>query len=201
MKKIILGLFMLFGLNISANAAHIDQLGINITLVSSDGNGNFSVLYQEYFGADGWMWERDNSGLWNSTYSASLTASLASGTGSLSNPGRFTTLFDGITDLNAIETAGFGVGQINTHFVNDTSDAARYSAVLDFSVANFDASQPYLVNVSANDCCYVSGSGTTSFDGQLQFDITQVVDVPEPTTLGIMLLGTLGLFGRRFIKK
>lgn len=198
MKKIILCLFMLFGLNISANAAHIDQLGINITLVSSDGNGNFSVLYQEYFGADGWMWRGSS---WDTTYGASISASLATGTGSLSNPGNFTILFDGITDLNAIETAGFGVGQINTHTVNDTSDAARYSAVLDFSIANFDASQPYLVNVSANDCCYVSGSGTTSFDGQLQFDITQVVDVPEPTTLGIMLLGTLGLFGRRFIKK
>jgi hypothetical protein len=198
MKKIILGLFMLFGLNISANAAHIDQLGINITLVSSDGNGNFSVLYQEYFGADGWMWGGSS---WQSTYGASISASLATGTGLLSNPGNFTTLFDGLTDLNAIETAGFGVGQVNTHFVNDTSDAARYSAVLDFSITNFDASQSYLVNVSANDCCYVSGSGNTSFDGQLQFDITQVVDVPEPTTLGIMLLGTLGLFGRRFIKK
>jgi len=192
---------MLVGMNFSANAAHIDELGINITLVSSDGNGNFSVLYEEYFGADGWMWEDNNAGLWNSTYGASISASLASGTGTLINPGSFTAIFDGITDLNAIETTGFGTGQISTHFVNDTSDAARYSSTLNFSINGFDKTQEYLVNVSADDCCFVTGSGSTSFDGQLQFDITQVVDVPEPTTFGIMLLGALGIFARRFSKK
>jgi hypothetical protein len=199
MKKIILGLFMLVGMNISANAGHIDQLGINISLVSSDGNGSFSVLYQEYFGADGWMWESDNSNEWATTYNASLTASLFAGPGTLSNPGSFTTSFDGIVDSNAVETTGFGAGQLNTHFVNGLSDAAVYSTVVDYTITGFDKSQQYLVDIIADDCCYVASSGSTSFDGQLRFDITQTV--PEPATMGIMLLGTLALFRRRFSKK
>jgi hypothetical protein len=197
MKKLILGLLMLVGMNMSANAGHIDQLGINITLVNSDGNGNFSVLYEQYFGADGWMYSGSS---WQATANKSVTASLAAGSGILSNPGTFTTTFNGITDLNAVETAGFGTGQIGTQFINNTSDAARYSSILNFSIAGFDNTQQYLVDISADDCCYVSGNGSTSFDGQLRFDITQVITVPEPTTLGIMLLGVLGLFGRRFIK-
>ncbi|SEL20431.1 PEP-CTERM protein-sorting domain-containing protein [Colwellia chukchiensis] len=201
MKATVLGLLMFLGLSFSANAAHIDELGINITLVSSDGNGNFSVLYEEYFGADGWMWGRDNPNLWNADYRASVSASLAQGPGTLSNPGNFFATFDGITDLNANETLGFGTSQINMHFVNDTTDAARYSKILDFTITGFDRTQSYLVDVSANDCCYVVGSGSTSFNGQLQFDITQVVGVPEPTTLGLMLLATFGLFGRQLRKK
>lgn len=199
MKKMILGLFMLVGMNMSANAGHIDQLGINITLVSSDGNGSFSVLYQEYFGANGWMWGSDNAGEWDNTYDASLSASLFAGTGTLSNPGSFTTSFDGLVDFNANETAGFGVGQINSNFVNDLTDAAVYSTVVNYTIAGFDNSQQYIVDIVANDCCYVSGGGSTSFDGQLRFDITQTV--PEPATLSIMLLGTIALFRRRFNKK
>jgi hypothetical protein len=196
MKKLILGLFMFMGMNMSANAGHIDQLGINITLVSSDGNGSFSVLYEEYFGADGWMW---NGSSWNSNVTKTVSASLASGTGTIVNPGRFSISFDGITDLNAIETAGFGTSQSNTRFINGTSDAGRYSSILNFSITGFDKSQQYLVDITANDCCYVSGNGSTSFDGQLRFDITQTV--PEPATMSIMLLGALGLFRRRFSKK
>jgi len=187
---------MFVGVSLSVNAAHIDELGIEITLVSSDGNGSFSVLYEEYFGADGWMWGGSS---WQSNASKTVSASLASGPGTLINPGSFNITFDGITDFNAVETVGFGAGQINTNFINNTSDAARYSSVLNFSIDNFDNTQAYLVNISANDCCYVSGNGGTSFDGQLQFDITQTV--PEPATLSIMFLGTIALFRRRFSKK
>ena len=136
---------------------------------------------------------------WNATYGATLSSSLFAGTGTLSNPGSFTTSFDGLVDSNAVQTAGFGAGQLNTHFVNGLSDAAVYSAVIYFTITGFDNSQQYIVDIVANDCCYVSGGGGTSFGGQLQFDITQTV--PEPATLSIMLLGIIALFRHRFSKK
>jgi PEP-CTERM motif-containing protein len=205
MKKLILTLFMLTGLNFSANAAHIDQLGIDISLNSSDGMGNFSVLYREYFGSDGWMWENDNPGLWDTTPARNgpltVTSFLAAGPGILSNPGNFTVLFDGLVDMMGVNTPGFGSGQISTQFVNDLSDAALYSTILNFTITGFDNTMSYLVDITANDCCYVSGGGGPSFSGQLRFDPTQVVNpVPEPSTLIIMLIGVFALAGRRYRK-
>jgi len=184
---------LVLGFSMPAMAGHIDQLGIKITLNSSDGNGNFTVLFQEFMGSDGWMW----SNPWQANYNTpGITASLLSGPGSINDALSFDLDFKGLVNAAGVATAGYGIGQIGTQFVNNVDDAAVYSAIVAFTINGFDKTQQYLVSLKADDCCYVVGDGV-SYDGTLTFDPRAVVGVPAPSTIAIMLLAVFGLLLRR----
>jgi hypothetical protein len=176
-----------------AQASHIDELGINITVFSSDGAGNFVLRYDEYFGSDGAAWNGSNWSGFGHPYFTGISISIASGPGSLSGSTTVSATFEGLVNSLGNNTAGFGVGQFNTQFVNGTSDAALFTDFMNFSISGFDNTATYLVNVTANDCCFVNTGGGPSFNGQLQFDPSIVVTVPESATLGLFGLGVLGL--------
>lgn len=192
-RQMLLGVLATFALS-SAQASHIDELFVNITADSSDGAGNFILRYDQYLGSDGSGWTGSAWSGWGATYSTSIGISLTSGPGSLSGSTAVNAVFQGLVDSSGAATAGFGASQFNMQFVNDSTDASLWTDYLSFSIAGFDSSATYLVNVTANDCCVVSGS-TPTFNGTLQFDPRQVFNgsVPEPTILALFGFGIAGM--------
>lgn len=185
------------------SAAHIDALGIDVSLYSSDGAGNFVLQYDEYFGSDGWMW---GGSTWLDSSGGYMTGSYQSGgiannltitgaTVSTTTPGADIT-FSGLVDALGNETAGFGSGQVNTQYVYDDTEAALYSGLVGYNIFGYDPLLSYTINVIANDCCYVNLSGGPSFNGSLTFDPSVVINpniVPAPATLALMGLGLVGM--------
>lgn len=195
MKKFVFLMLFMLGFSMPAMAGHIDQLGIKITLNSSDGNGNFSVKFEEFMGSDGWMW---GGSQWQNVYTTpGITASIASGPGSINSASSFNLSFMGLVNAAGVATVGFGPGQVFTRYINSLNDAAVYSAIVNFTITGFDNTKQYLVSLSANDCCYVSGGSNVSFDGSLKFDPRQVVTVSAPATFGVMMIAMFGLIVRR----
>ena len=197
-KMAIVGLASIAAIGIAAapaQATHIDDdLGINISVFSSDGLGNFVLRYDEYFGSDGASWSGSDWSGFGHPYNTSITIGIASGPGSLSGSTSVSATFAGLVNAAGTPTSGFGVGQFNTQFVNDTTDAAVFTDFLSFTITGFDNMATYLIDVSANDCCFVSNqSGGPTFNGQLQFDPTIVVTVAEPATLALLGLGLAGV--------
>jgi len=193
LKVFVATMVVAFGAH-AAQASHIDELGIRITVASSDGLGNFTLRYEEFFGSDGASWNGTNWSGFGHPYNTSFNIALTSGPGTLSPTGFIpvSASFAGLVNSAGIPTPGFGVGQFTTQFVNGLSDAAVFEQLLNFTITGFDSSQTYLVDVSANDCCFVSGNGGPSFDGQLQFDPRVVVgQVPEPASMAIWGLGSV----------
>jgi hypothetical protein len=115
----VMGAVMLVG-TVAAQATHIDELGINISVVSSDGAGNFVLRYDQYFGADSiTIWNGSQWGNFGTVgactsaadcdYSTSLTINLDSGPGVLSPTGSVPVLpaFQGLVDSTGTHLAGF----------------------------------------------------------------------------------------------
>jgi len=194
-----------------AHATHIDQLGFDVSLFSSNGMGGFSIKFTEYLGSDGSAWGGTNwASFWTSgaataataVKSFPFTATLTTGPGSLSPSGSSSAplKFQGLVNSVAVPTAGFGTGQFFTQFVNGTSDAAEFSAVVAFTITGFDSSASYQIDVAGSDCCFVSGGGGPSFNEAINFDPSVVVNpnaVPEPSSLALLGIGTLCLIGYR----
>lgn len=192
-----------------AKASHIDELGVGVSLFSSDGTGGFVVKFEEYFGSNGSSWDGDS---WHglavtgvdaaatATYSTPYTASLTSGPGVLSpGSGSVPLMFEGLVDSTGTPTAGFGTSQYMTLSVNGPSDASRWGGLLAFSIAGFDASATYAVDITGTDCCFVSGS-TPPFPNSITIDPTIVVPppggggpVPEPTSIALFGIGGLAM--------
>lgn len=189
-----------------ASASHIDELGYDVSLHSSDGAGNFTIRFREFFGADGGMW---TGSTWRSTDlgSPTLTATLELGTGTLSPSGTQNVnnlTFDGLVDSMGVQTAGFGTSQVNTQYVNGTSDAAQYSQLFNFSISGFDATNTYKIEIVGNDCCFVSGGSVPQLNQSIIFDPAVVVDpnvIPTPAAAGACLVGLAAMGLRRARKQ
>jgi hypothetical protein len=178
-----------------ASAGHVDQLGMNMSLFSHDGQGNFVIQYDQYMAADGSMWNA-NTNSWYATYAQpryldkSIHLSVNQGT-TATGRRALDADFMGLVDSTGAHTAGFGSGQINTQFINDLTDAALYTEYKTFSIQNYDASLTYLVSADISICCIQQaggGNNSASFAGTFQINPTTV---PIPAAAWLFASGLI----------
>lgn len=140
------------------------NLGINLMLYSSDGLGNFTLRIDEYFTSDmtpsnyeetfgidpttGSPW---GGGPWSSIYNEFESGVEPDFYIDNQNPyghmypykvitgdSDFILNFQGIVDFEGNPTSGFGPSQASELFINDATDAAQYSQLINFSISEFD---------------------------------------------------------------
>jgi len=194
-----------------------DSLGINITLYSNDGVGNFTLRVDEYFSSDMRPLEFDKvdpatlepwgEGPWSSTYTGSGLVPVYYGRPFQQIPGGrglVTLDFQGIVDSGGNPTTGFGSSQRSELFINDPTDAAQYSRLFNFSITGFDPALSSSVDVEMFDCCYTGdlgvGDGDSaydffSFDPSVVVTATTPAPVPVPAAVWLFASGLVGLIG------
>lgn len=186
----------------SALASHIDpNLGVSVSLYSSDGAGNFTLKIDEYMSAYGELWvgTLGGPGAWDATFSGpNLSFSVAGA--STTGPTTGTLNYQGIVDSTG--TVFYSVPS-NTWAVNidgygDTTDAAKYSGLFSYQIAGFDSNQTYSLTATVTDCCTdVPPPDLLSATAQLTFNpaVVEVAAVPVPAAVWLFGSGLLGLLG------
>lgn len=182
----------------SALANHISPLGIDVSLVSSDNAGNFQIRIDEYMSAYGDLWVGDVDGpgaigSWVfSSNSPNFSISLSGA--SFSGPGSATLSYQGMADTSKTLFSTSST-QWSVNFDGDgwATDAAKYSAIVSYSIAGYNPAQAYSITAAVSDCCedvappdLVSAHGSASFN---------VAAVPVPAAAWLLGSGLLGLIG------
>lgn len=182
----------------SALANHISPLGIDVSLYSSDGAGNFQIKIDEYMSSYGALWVGDVSGpgaigQWDATsISPNFLISLSGA--STSGPNTATLNYQGMADASkSMFSTSPTQWAVNFDVDGFATDAAKYSAIVSYSIAGYNPSQAYSITASVTDCCedvpppdLISAHGATSFN---------IAAVPVPAAAWLLGSGLLGLLG------
>lgn len=144
-------------------AGHIDPLGASLSVYSNNGTGNFQLKYEQYFSADGWVWNA-GANAWNPSYTIPAPTITS---GSVNGPS----------------------GPINIFPTNPTDPAAPFAGHIPYT---YDPANPPIVNISITDCC-VHGTGASVTATVTVNTATVVTPVPEPASLALLGLGLMGM--------
>jgi len=183
----------------SALASHIDpNLGVGVSLFSSDGAGNFTLQFDEYMSpyTDAWVGTLGGPGAWDATFSSpnlvfSVTGATITGatTGALN--------YQGIVDSTG--TIFYNVPAttwaVNIDGNGDTTDAAKYSALFSYQITGFDSNLTYSITAAVTDCCAdVPPPDLVSKSAQITFN-PSVSSVPVPGAVWLLGSGLIGMLG------
>jgi hypothetical protein len=185
----------------SALANHISPLGIDVSLVSSDGAGNFQIRIDEYMSAYGELWVGDVAyagdpapiGQWDAT-SSSPNFSISMSGASVSGPGTATLGYQGMANASKSMFSNSSTQwAVNFDVDGFATDVAKYSAIVNYSIAGYSPAQAYSITAAVSDCCedvapptLVTAHGSTTFN---------VAAVPVPAAAWLLGSGLLGLIG------
>jgi hypothetical protein len=183
----------------SALANHISPLGIDVSLYSSDGAGNFQIKIDEYMSAYGELWVGDVSGpgavgQWDATYSGMPNLLISFSGASVGGASTTVLSYQGMVDSSKTMFSNSSTQWAN-NFDGDgwATDAAKYSAIVSYSISGYDPSQAYSITAAVDDCCVdVPPPDLISAHGQTSFNVAAV---PVPAAAWLLGSGLLGLIG------
>ena len=105
-------------------AGHIDPQGNNLSVYSNNGAGSFQLKYEQYFSADGWVWNT-GANAWNPSYA--IPTPIITG-GSVNGP----------------------AGPISIFPTDPTDPAAPFAGLIPYT---YDPANPSIIDISIIDCC------------------------------------------------
>lgn len=180
----------------------LDNHPIDVSLYSSDGLGNFQIKIDEYMSAYGEQWVGDVSGpgalgIWNAS-STSPNLSVSMSGASVSGPNKPTLSYQGMTDgSKTMFSSSITQWAINFDSNGWATDAAKYSAIVSYSIAGYNPAQAYSITALVDDCCVDQDPSlgmTQHANAQITFN-PSVAAVPVPAAAWLLGSGLIGLIG------
>jgi len=188
----------------SALANHINpNLGIAVSLYSSDGAGNFTLQVDEYLSpyGDAWVGAIGGPGAWDATFAGPNLAFSVTGA-TVTGPTTGPLGYQGIE--NNTGTTFYSVPSttwaVNIDANGDTTDAAKYTGRFNYHITGYDPAQTYSLTATVSDCCtdvpppdLIAVQSQTTFNPATE--VAPVAAVPVPAAFWLFGSGLYGLFG------